>query len=481
MSEQIKLAPCAVTDSTVLAQCVEAMNKWSQKLPFGPTKALGTDTSLVSAKMYHTYGLSIDTEYAHREFVLEKGGKPMSNPKNIKDYDLWMIGGVAESGDAKKALPDTCYKEECDKCNGNGKTTCDECNGDGKVTCGKCDGTGQVRCRKCGGKGKVACSCSGSIFYGNGPDQKVCPKCRNSGSVRCPECHGNGDIRCSKCGGRGEVKCDKCGGKGEIVCKNCEGRGWNSFTYHLIQKQKTDNFRKVWVDDGFAGPIEFEKCERHPTMELYADNVEGADKRVSAEKLPTLECGFSEEIKPTLIGNSTNHDKDNNVRLQRQKALLRQFDSAILYEYKYKDADYRIWIDLATDSLFESGDGALMTSYWFEANKKRFPKKKVDELMKMVRDASDDKIFSVKVRHPGLMWLLAASPLGWFGFDRFALGQTGIGCFKLLCGGGFGLVALYDALFMPFVAKKGNMLRIMKALGKTDQTKDEKKKEDNKE
>ena len=133
MSEQIKLAPSAVTDSAVLAQCVEAMNKWSQKLPFGPTKALGTDTSLVSAKMYHTYGLSIDTDYAHREFVLEKGGKPMSNPKDIKDYDLWKIAGVPESGDAKKELPDTCYKEECDKCNGEGKTTCDDCNGDGKV------------------------------------------------------------------------------------------------------------------------------------------------------------------------------------------------------------------------------------------------------------------------------------------------------------------------------------------------------------
>lgn len=478
MSEQIKLAPCAVTDSAVLAQCVEAMNKWSQKLPFGPTKALGTDTSLVSAKMYHTYGLSIDTDYAHREFVLEKGGKPMSNPKDIKEYDLWKIVGVQESGDAKKELPDTCYKEECDKCNGDGKTTCDECNGDGKVTCSKCDGAGQVRCSKCRGSGEVACSCK-TISGLNSP--KVCPKCHNSGTVRCTSCHGSGEVRCSKCGGRGEVKCDKCGGKGEIVCENCEGRGWNSFTYHLVQKQKTDNFRKVWKDDGFAGPVEFDKCEKHPAKELYADNVEGADKRVSAEKLPTLDCGFSGEVKPTLIDNSTHHDEEHEVRLQKQKASLRQFDSAILYEYKYKDGDYRIWIDLATGSLFESGDGALMTSYWFEANKKRFPKKKVDELMKMVREASDDKIFSVKVRRPGLMWLLAISPLGWFGFDRFALGQAGMGCFKLLCFGGFGLVALYDALFMPFVAKKGNMLRIMKALGKADPKKDEKKEEDKKE
>ena len=468
MNEVIKFAPSAITDSDVLSKCVEAMNKWSQKLPFGPTKALGTDTTLIQAQMYHTYGLKVDTEYAHREFSLEKGGKPTSNPKNIKEYDLWKIAGVPESGDTKKELSDTCYKEECDKCGGEGKTTCDTCNGDGKVTCSKCDGAGQMRCRKCGGSGEVKCSCSGSIFYGDGPNQKVCPKCHNSGSIRCPECHGSGEVRCNKCGGRGEVKCDKCGGKGIVVCENCEGRGWNAFVYHLVQKQKADNFRKAWCDDGFAGVPEYAKWENHPSRQLFADSVEGCDMRVSSDKMPVIDSPFVEEIKSAIQENATMHDDDRAVKLQKQKADLKQFDSAILYEYKYKDGNYRIWIDLTTQSLFESGEGALMTSYWFDANRKRFPKKKSDEIMQMVKEASDDKIFSLKIRHPGRMWLLAASPLGWFGFDRFALGQYGMGTFKLLTAGFFGLTALYDALFMPMVARKSNMNKVLKALGKLD-------------
>ena len=482
MNEQIKLAPSEISDAAVLAKCVEAMNKWSQKMPFGPTKTLGTDGKLISASMYHTYGLSVDTDYAHREFVLEKGGKPVSNPKDVKSYELWKITGVPDSGDQKKELSDTCYKEECDECHGAGKTTCPDCNGEGKVTCGKCDGSGQVKCRKCGGSGEMKCpTCTNSMWYGDGENQKMCPKCHNAGTVTCTECHGNGEVRCSKCSGKGEVKCDKCGGKGEITCENCEGRGWNAFVYSLVQKQKSDNFRKLWCDGGYAGALEYDKYKDHPMKQLYTENVSGMDKRVSTNNVPSLECSFAEEIKSAIKENSSRHDKELEVHVQSQKAELKQYDAAILYQYKFKDGDYKIWIDLAKNTLFEGGEGALMTSYWFEANKSRFPKKKVDEILKMVHEASDDKVFSVKIRRPGMMWLLALSPLGWMGFDRFALGQFGMGFFKMLTFGGFGMVALYDALFMPIVAKKGNMMRIMKALGKTDKKEEGKNAEDSEE
>ena len=233
MSDKLELSPTSIKDEEVLKQCRDALNKWSSKLPFAITRKLGNDGEFLSASMYHAYTFKIATEFAHRQFVLEKGGTPVNNPTPIENVNMWNIGGAKLTGNYKVGLPSTCYAETCTHCHGDGRITCPDCNGSRHVKCSRCKGEGEEKCSKCGGKGEVRCpSCGGggmigdlkSLRFGSvnigGASQSTatCSKCHSSGKVGCHKCHGKGSYTCSKCHGRGEGTCSKCKGWGGIKC-----------------------------------------------------------------------------------------------------------------------------------------------------------------------------------------------------------------------------------------------------------------------
>ncbi len=58
-------------------------------------------------------------------------------------------------------------------------------------------------------------------------------------------------------------------------------------------------------------------------------------------------------------------------------------------------------------------------------------------------DSSFDLLMAQKYKKPGIMPILTWL-LGFLGVDRFMLGDTGLGVFKLLTGGGFIIFNLFD-------------------------------------
>ena len=359
-----KLAPALITDDKVLSQCKETLNKWSNKLPFTVTRNLGDAVELVSANMFHAYSFSVDTEFVKREFDLQKGGNPVSSPTDIKRYGLWTVPGVKDSGDFDFPIKETCYKETCDHCDGEGKSTCDECGGGRKVTCKKCDGSGKVKCGSCWGKGESTCPRSGRDWkHGSGtyPDGHLCPECHGTNKVTCRKCHGSGEVTCSKCGGRGEVTCGKCGGKGYIACEECEGRGWNSFTWHLIQSEKSDVLKMMFYDTGVPEKIEEDKCKKHQSSSAFAEEKDSG--QVDLSGIPVGSSDFAQELHDKWSETHSRFEGHDELRVRKQKVELTQYDVLVRYEYKYKDKTYIIWIDLANKRVFEGAEGGLFAEW----------------------------------------------------------------------------------------------------------------------
>lgn len=393
MSKNSTLTTTPITDEAVLRQCKDALNKWSNGLPFAITRKLGDDGQLISATMYHAYTLGISTEFATRKFDLQKGGNPVNNPRGIDDYDMWNISGADITGNYDLPLKDTCYAETCGKCGGDGKVECGKCHGHGEVECSDCHGHGVSRCGSCGGKGEEKCSecsgagktpcpvCSPSLgsigglhFIGKSSTKKEycrrcggegwvsCSKCGGSGTKTCSKCHGAGEIRCKTCHESGRVRCSTCKGSGQVTCSHCDGKGYIPYMYHLIQKQENDTVEAVWGDPGIGELLKFKKYEKYPGVDLFARRAEN-DEQVSVDEFPEYEAEFIDELKSQWQEFYSKYDGVADAYLHFEEVKVRQINAAIRYEYKYKDKDYLIWIDLTSGKVFETEERGLMTEW----------------------------------------------------------------------------------------------------------------------
>lgn len=397
MSDKLKLEPTPITDEGILKQCRDALNKWSRNLSFAITRKLGDDGEFLSASMYHAYTFKIATEFAHRKFVLEKGGVPVDNPTSIERVDMWNIGGAELTGEYKVGLPFTCYAETCEKCGGDGKVECGKCDGQGEVKCshchghgvekcGACGGTGQEKCSECGGNAQMRCpNCTSGylplsghkdvIFknefkkdpWGNcvrcgGSGFLTCTRCGGVGTRTCVKCHGTGELRCKTCHETGRVKCSTCKGEGQVTCSHCDGNGYISYMYHLVQKQGSDSVELVWGDIGIGELRKYKEYDKYLGDDLLARRVEN-DKQVSVDELSGCDAEFIAELKAKWQEFYSKYDGVEDTFLRFEEVKIRQVDAVVRYEYKYKDKEYLVWIDLTSGKVFETEECGLMTEW----------------------------------------------------------------------------------------------------------------------
>lgn len=88
---------------------------------------------------------------------------------------------------------------------------------------------------------------------------------------------------------------------------------------------------------------------------------------------------------------------------------------------------------------------------FMKKNEKCFAKEDVETIINNLKEASDEKfavISGQNFKKPGTMFIVTWF-LGFMGIDRFMLGNTGMGVFKLLTLGGFGIVNFID-MFTSF-------------------------------
>lgn len=84
------------------------------------------------------------------------------------------------------------------------------------------------------------------------------------------------------------------------------------------------------------------------------------------------------------------------------------------------------------------------------------------ELLSIYRHVSDDRKsdfatrFNAQARNPVVIFGLSAF-LGYFGIDRFMLGQVLLGILKLITGGGFGIWYLIDLFLVAGTARDQNL------------------------
>ena len=388
------LTTTPITDKEIIQKCKDALNKWSKKLPFAVTRKLGDDGKFISATMYHAYTLQISTEYAHRKFVLEKGGTPLRNPTPIENVNIWNIGGAKLTGNYNVGLPFTCYAETCEKCGGDGKVECSDCHGNRKVECSACRGSGMQKCGSCGGKGEEKCSecrgngqvscpvCGGARIGGPGLSFSIisnqekrdncrkcggstwitCHKCGGSGTKTCKKCHGSGELRCSKCGSTGMVTCSKCKGSGELVCTNCSGKGYISYMYHLVQEQRKETREHIWSDGGTPQQATYGACKdykNYPCTVLFSQREEN-DKQVHVDSFAGYEGAAVDAIRDKWQEFYNKFNGAPNDYLHFEDVSICQYDLVISYEYRYKEKDYQIWIDLTSGKVFETEERGLM-------------------------------------------------------------------------------------------------------------------------
>ena len=398
MTAKSELAPTPVKDEKVLRKCREALNDWSKKFRFAPTRKLGDDGRFVSASLYHAYSLRVSTRFAQRKFELGNGGTPHNKPVSIAQYDLWNVPGAPTGGDFDLELGDTCHVETCEECKGQGKHACTRCGGKGKTTCFKCDGKRETECSECNGKRNIDCPrCNGSgrihenipepsrNGLGNGVRQEnrkksesrdsdchgkawitdkrslQCPDCKD-GKLPCPDCKGTGHVTCPECGGRGKLICDECDGSGSVVCGHCKGRGWNSLAWHLVQKRVTDFFQLDYQDPGLPEKLQIKKPTGYPTTQIFKQSI-GNGGEPPHKSLSDFNARFLPEIKRKWEDSIAKSDGKADIRLLRQKAELVKYDMAIRYEYAFEGKNYIVWIDLTKGDVFETGKQSLMKEW----------------------------------------------------------------------------------------------------------------------
>lgn len=363
MSDKLELTATQIADEAILSQCKDALNKWSAKLPYAVTRELGDDNVLLSAQMCHAYTFRIATDSAHRKFELKKGGSPVRNPTSIEDVDMWNIQGADLDGKYDVPLPFTCYAQTCEKCGGNGSVTCSRCDGQGREECGSCNGKGDVSCSACHGDDPAWLSDLRSATINIGGGNKIGGNDFKTDRLgRCLKCGGAGRVTCKTCRGSGEVTCSKCHGSGKVECSDCDGKGYIPYQYHLIQNQQSETLELIWGDEGIPELSELSAYDKYPTAELFHETSQD-DEQVEDGNFPAIEAPFADELKSKWAENFAKYNGVADVFVRSQDVALKQVDAVVRYEYKYKDKEYLIWIDLTTGKVFESDERGLMTEW----------------------------------------------------------------------------------------------------------------------
>ena len=100
------------------------------------------------------------------------------------------------------------------------------------------------------------------------------------------------------------------------------------------------------------------------------------------------------------------------------------------------------------------------------ANAKNLPEVSIEEIRAKLSSLSQDEFNRVQVipLKDTLVIFLLSLFLGYYGVDRFMLGQVGLGILKLLTGGGCGIWWLIDLFLIMEETKKTNYEKIMSAM-----------------
>lgn len=100
------------------------------------------------------------------------------------------------------------------------------------------------------------------------------------------------------------------------------------------------------------------------------------------------------------------------------------------------------------------------------ANAKNLPEVSIEEIRAKLSSLSQEEFNIVQVvpLKDTLVIFLLSLFLGYYGVDRFMLGQVGLGILKLLTGGGCGIWWLIDLFLIMEETKKTNYEKIMSAM-----------------
>jgi len=100
------------------------------------------------------------------------------------------------------------------------------------------------------------------------------------------------------------------------------------------------------------------------------------------------------------------------------------------------------------------------------ANAKNLPEVSIEEIRAKLSSLSQEEFNRVQVvpLKDTLVIFLLSLFLGYYGVDRFMLGQVGLGILKLLTGGGCGIWWLIDLFLIMEETKKTNYEKIMSAM-----------------
>lgn len=100
------------------------------------------------------------------------------------------------------------------------------------------------------------------------------------------------------------------------------------------------------------------------------------------------------------------------------------------------------------------------------ANAKNLPEVSIEEIRAKLSSLSQEEFNRVQVvpLKDTLVIFLLSLFLGYYGIDRFMLGQVGLGILKLLTGGGCGIWWLIDLFLIMEETKKTNYEKIMSAM-----------------
>ena len=99
-------------------------------------------------------------------------------------------------------------------------------------------------------------------------------------------------------------------------------------------------------------------------------------------------------------------------------------------------------------------------------NQKYFPTEKIVYLKDKLLSVDDQRfsmLSAVSLQDPSIL-LVVSIIVGSWGFDRFLLGDVGMGILKLLTGGLCGILTIYDWITVMGRTKEDNFQKIMTVL-----------------
>lgn len=230
---------------------------------------------------YSTYFEHVTLQDTIKVFVkiisLKKTGN--LNYYNKVKNDIFFVGLFStEFGDVY---------EQCNECNGEGRSSCDHCDGQGSTHCEDCDGDGIHSCDECKGTGNISSE--------NG-EENECDECGGSGEVNCASCNGEGREDCDYCNG-GDVSCDECEGSGELMTDNV----YFSETYYFSWDKNLKDIctLRLGTYDGIPFEIYDNLIQSNETFYLGSEENEGEvkDEVEAGKEYPFLVSDDGSEFK----------------------------------------------------------------------------------------------------------------------------------------------------------------------------------------